>query len=89
MAVPLKDGEGKLGDWEFYYEGWESSNDSYCMHVTDKNRFPKEQKGCLDAEKLRALGLNKTRMKGCDDMCFYKLLFPIRDLKRSGVQGDR
>jgi hypothetical protein len=59
MPVPLKDGKRKLGDWEFHYEGWELSNDRYHKYVTEENMFPEEQKGCLDAEKLCALGLNK------------------------------
>jgi hypothetical protein len=79
----------KTGDWEFYHAGWDSSNDSYPRHVTDKNMFPQKRKGCLDAEKLYAFGLKKTCMKGCDVIFFYQLLFPIWVLKRSGVQGDR
>jgi hypothetical protein len=89
MPVPLKDGERKFGDWEFHYEGWESSSDFYRTHVTDENMFPKERKDCLDADKLRAFGLNGARMKGCDALFFYQLMFPIGDPKRSGVDGDR
>ena len=40
-----------LGDWEFHYEGWESTNDYFRKHVTHNNMFPKERKDCLDAEK--------------------------------------
>jgi hypothetical protein len=53
-AVPvlLKDGEQKLRGWEFYYDGWESDNIFHQKHVTPDNTFLKEQKGCLDADKL-------------------------------------
>jgi hypothetical protein len=88
MPVPLKDGERKLGEWDFYYEGWKSTTNSYRKYVTDEEMFPKERKGFLDAEKLRALGLSKARMKDCDALFFYQLLFPIGDPKRSGVEGD-
>jgi hypothetical protein len=51
--------------------------------------FPKEQKGCLDVEKLQAFGLTKACMKDCNALFFYQLMFPIGDSNRSGVKGDR
>jgi hypothetical protein len=51
--------------------------------------FHKEQKGSLDADKLRAFGLTKGRMKDWDALLFYQLLFPIGDPKRSGVEQDK
>jgi hypothetical protein len=89
VPVPLKDGQRKLGDWEFHYGGWESPNDCFRKHVTPDNMFPEERKGCLDVDKLTAFGLTKARMKDCDALFFYQLLFPIGDPSRSGVESDR
>ena len=89
VPVPLKDGERKLGGWEFHYDGWESDNNNYRKHVTPDNMFPQERKGCLDVDKLRSLGLSKARMKDCDALFFYQLLLPIGDAGRSGVEGDK
>jgi hypothetical protein len=89
LPVPLENGERKLGEWKFYYEGWETSkNNCSRNYVTDDNMFPDERKGCLDVEKLRSFGLSKARMKDCDAFFFYQLLFPIGDPKRSGVKDD-
>jgi hypothetical protein len=89
VPVPLLEGERKLGDWCFHYEGWESSNNSFRKHVTHDNMFHKEQKGSLDADKLRAFGLTKACIKDCDVLLFYHLLFPIGDPERSGVERDK
>jgi hypothetical protein len=42
----------------------------------------------LDVEKLRAFGLTKARMKDCNALFFYQLLFPIGNPNRSGVESD-
>jgi hypothetical protein len=88
VPVPLENGERKLGLWDFHYDGWKSSNSHHRKYVTDDNMFPDERKGCLDVKKLRSFGLTKARMKDCDALFFYQLLFPIGDPKRSGVKDD-
>jgi hypothetical protein len=88
MPVPLKDGKRNLGNWTFEYDGWTLTNNSFRKHVTDDNMFPEARKGCLDADKLAAFGLTKARIKDCDALLFYQLLFPIGDPKRSGVDSD-
>jgi hypothetical protein len=55
------------GDWRFCYEGSESSNDFFQKHVKHECMFPKkEQKGSLDANKLRAFRLTKAQNKDYD-----------------------
>jgi hypothetical protein len=48
LPVPLLEGEQKLGDWQFHYKGWESSNNLFRKHVTHNNISPKEREGSLD-----------------------------------------
>ena len=85
---PLQDGKRKIGDWEFFYDEWQSSAGTPSRNATDDDPFPDERKGCLDAEKLEELGLTKKRMKACDALFFWKLLLPIGDPKKAGVTDD-
>ena len=84
-------GDGKVGDWQFHYAGWEG--DDKGRPNTKDELFPAERKGCLNAGLLSRLGLTSARMgkggdKVVDALFFYQLLLPMGDPTRSGVLGD-
>jgi hypothetical protein len=56
--------------------------------ASKEKMFPKERKGSLDKDKLKALGLTKQRMIDTDATFFYQLILPFCDPKMSGVQDD-
>ncbi len=92
MVVPKdENGERKVGNWKFYYTGWqpdEFDNKTFVRgEARYKNLKPESRKGCLDVNILRKHGLMKDRMTN-DALFFYQLLFPIVDPKNSGVDGD-
>jgi hypothetical protein len=95
MPVPANAaGKRVINDWEFHYRGWETTKPEFLgRHTTDKNLFPDERKGFLDAKKLESLGLTskqtKTGIQGeCDSLFFYQLLLPICDSKKNYITGD-
>ena len=80
--------------WKFYYEGWQprdENNAQVFKHRNGANKynlFPKERKGCLDAEVLKKLGMKKKVMDNKDCLFFYQLILPLCDTSKSGVEND-
>ena len=97
-TVAPKDNEGryKVGDWEFFYTGWETKLDKNRMRngATPDNLFPEERDGYLDIDLLKRLGLDVNRMKrdgdenNPDALFFHQLLLPICDPRKLGISGD-
>ena len=50
--------------------------------------FPKNQKGTLDVDVLKSLGLKKKTIEEKDCLFFYQLLLPFCDTRRSGLDND-
>ena len=90
QVVPA-DGDGKriLNGWEFHYNGCESIGDGTARSSSHaESMFPDCQKGMLDADILKKLGLNAKRMKKMDVLFFLQVLLPIGDTSKSGVKDD-
>jgi hypothetical protein len=104
--VPINDktGERTLGDWHFFYKGWnrdEVEEEGDHLHglpifrsgATRHNMFPASRKGALNADTLRKLGLDTDRMKDKegfpDALFFYQLLLPIGDTSKNGDDDPR
>ena len=90
-AMPLpKNDEGirKINDWEFHYNGWTNPGPSHRHGATTANMFPEEMDGCLDADVLKKLGLNKRRMHDTDALFFLQLILPICNPAKSGIEDD-
>ena len=88
--VPLgTDGISRsVGDWNFFYNGWESKVNIGRKCKSSKELFPTERYGCLDGELLKKVGLTKERMTSGDALFFYQLLLPICNPKKSGIPSD-
>jgi hypothetical protein len=82
------EGERKLGEWTFHYNGWSNPDKPYRHGATNTNMFPKEMNGCLDANVLKKLGLTKKGMTKCDALFFYQLILPLCDPSQSGIDND-
>lgn len=82
----------KVGDWEFFYKGYQNPNDAhYRSGATKDEVLPKPRESRLDIDLLvNVLGLDKSRMIGEDGkpdaLFFYQLLFPICEV--GDIQGD-
>ena len=90
-ATPVKkddDGKRTVGDWEFYYRGFENNEKKYRRGATTSNLFPEEMKGSLDADMLKKLGLTADKVKNLDALFFFQLILPLCDTKKSGIDGD-
>jgi len=88
--VPLgPDGTRKQGDWNFYYNGYRTNDDSkYRRGASTSNLFPAEMKGHLDVDIMKRLGCNEDRVKKADALFFFQLLLPFCDTSKSGVRDD-
>ncbi len=84
------DGERKVGDWTFHYNGWWPSAFDRETYVRGSAKYgdlkPLEQMGCLDVDVLKKHGLNAKRVKN-DPLFFFALLFPICPPSR--IEGDK
>ena len=90
-ATPLPvgpNGKRTINGWEFFYNGWENESKNGRSNSSSKELFPDSRSGCLDADLLRSLGLNKERMVFGDALFFYQLLLPICNPKKSGIAND-
>ena len=90
-AVPVpknKHGERKIGDWEFFYQGWSNPNAPYRRGATTANLFPKEMEGNLCSMTLKKLGLTQPKMVDTDALFFLQLILPICNVAMSGVKND-
>lgn len=90
-AIPVpKNAEGirKVNGWVFYYDGWVNVGPSHRHGATTANMFPEELDGCLDADILKKLGLNKSRMESTDALFFLQLILPICNPALSGIKDD-
>ena len=93
-AVPVpknKEGNRHINGWEFHYKGWKNPGTQHRRGATTANMFPKETLGCLDADVLAKLGLNKVRMGitgETDALFFYQLILPICSPQFSGIKDD-
>ena len=65
----------KINDWEFHYNGWTNPGPSHRHGATTANMFPEEMDGCLDADVLKKMGLNKRRMHDTDAFFFFAAYF--------------
>lgn len=85
-------GTRQIGNWKFYYKGWQGDDFDKGTYVRDDaaygNLKPASRKGCLDVNVLCTYGLSQSRMQDDDALFFYQLLFPICDPKKSGIDGD-
>ena len=64
MPLPKNDkGIRKINGWDFHYNGWTNPGPSHRHGTTTANVFPTAMDGCLDANILKKLGLNKRRMQ--------------------------
>jgi hypothetical protein len=91
MPFPKRPEDGKRmtdSGWEFFYKGWKNPDKPYRRGATTANMFPKEMDGCLDANVLKSLGLNKTRMAQCDAAFFLQLVLPFCHPDESGIEND-
>jgi len=84
------DGERKVGDWTFHYNGWwpsEFDRETYVRgSATYGNLKPLDRMGCLDVDVLKKHGLNANRVKN-DPLFFFTLMFPICPPSR--IEGDK
>ena len=91
VVPPNEDGRRVVNGWEFFYNGWKPSAFDRATYVrgdaTQKNLFPDDRNGCLDAERLKAHGLTKERMNEKDAFFFLQLLLPVGDTSESNVPG--
>jgi hypothetical protein len=85
------DGIREHNGWRFYYQGWKPDHfdaANFARGTATKDCLkPTDQKGSLDADRLRQHGLTPERMKS-DPIFFLQLLLPICNPKCSGVDGD-
>ena len=58
---PDENGERKIGDWSFHYDGWKSNKNFGRADITETEMFPDSRKGCLDKDMLEKLGLTKEK----------------------------
>ena len=84
MVVPRKKVRGqdvyerKNGGWEFFYDGWKSKNPTNRNGAGKFNyseMFPKNQKGMLDVEVLKKLGLRKKTIDEKDCLFFFSCYY--------------
>ena len=89
MPLPKNDeGIRKINGWEFHYNGWTNPGPSHRHGTTTANMFPEAMDGCLDADVLKKLGLNKKRMQDTDALFFLQLILPICNPALSGIKDD-
>jgi hypothetical protein len=91
--VPLNsDGKRINGEYEFFYQGWESQRPPVRSGATVGNLFPSNRQSSLDHDVLRRLGMSPSRLvdaNGCPDaLFFFQLVLPICDPQHSGVIND-
>ena len=90
------DGQRKIEDWYFFYQGWKSDPNKKIRHKErsdyvnkpGKYQIPEERKGRLSAEQLRKYGITKDRVKECDALFFRQLILPLCDTSLSGIEND-
>ena len=83
MPVPkIAEGIRKSNGWEFHYNGWTNSGPSHWHGATTTNMFPTKMDGCLDADVLKKMGLNKSTL------FFLQLILPICNPALSGIKDD-
>jgi hypothetical protein len=89
--VPANDeGKREKAGWGFHYKkGWlNPANSKFKSGATYKNPFPDSQKGDLDYDLLKHMGLNKVRLEKHDTFFFWQLLFPICNPAESGIPDN-
>jgi hypothetical protein len=64
------------------------ANSKFRSSATYKNPFPDTQKGNLDYDLLKLMGLNKARLEKHDAFFFWQLLFPICNPAKSGIPDN-
>ena len=90
-VVPQDDnGQRTMNGHTFYYDGWVPSEFDKSTYVrgsaTRDNLKPPDRKGSLDADAMKKMGMNKSRMN--EPLFFLQLLLPIHNPKNSGIQDD-
>ena len=93
MVPANENGERKLGDWEFYYNGYNANDVDLQNYVrveeNGQNPLPESRRGKLDSQLLKRHGLTIERVKSCDALFLFNLLLPIHIPKLSGVENDK
>ena len=91
VPVPKKKGARKVDGWNFHYEGWKlppQEEGRFRDGVSSVDPFPEAQKGRLDYDLLKKMGLTKKKIMEGDGLFFKQLLQPMCDPSKSGIEND-
>ena len=88
--VPETNGKRSVGDFDFFYQGWQKEILDCRSGASRDNMWPANRKGSLDANTLTKLGMSRERMTEeadgqPDALFFHQLILSIHNIDNTKI----